>query len=68
VGWQAGNCESPRQGRRCLCRLAWELSADSFGRRQRLYEPAFGEVMVSGADAHYDKSNALAMVNKLIGV
>jgi aromatic ring hydroxylase len=53
-----------------LCRLAWELTADSFGGRQQLYERLHSgspEVIVSGAYQRYDKSKGIAMVNKLIG-
>ena len=53
-----------------LCRLAWELTADSFGGRQQLYERLHSgspEVIISGAYQRYDKSKGIAMVNKLIG-
>ena len=53
-----------------LCRLAWELTADSFGGRQQLYERLHSgspEVIVSGAYQRYDKTKGIAMVNTLIG-
>ena len=53
-----------------LCRLAWELTADSFGGRQQLYERLHSgspEVIVSNAYHRYDKSKAVSMVNRLIG-
>ena len=53
-----------------LCRLAWELTADSFGGRQQLYERLHSgspEVIISGAYQRYDKSKGIAMVNTLIG-
>ena len=53
-----------------LCRLAWELTADSFGGRQQLYERLHSgspEVIVSGAYQRYDKAKGIAMVNTLIG-
>jgi aromatic ring hydroxylase len=53
-----------------LCRLAWELTSDSFGGRQQLYERLHSgspEVIISGAYQRYDKSKGIAMVNKLIG-
>lgn len=53
-----------------LCRLAWELTADSFGGRQQLYERLHSgspEVIVSNAYQRYDKSKGIAMVNRLIG-
>lgn len=53
-----------------LCRLAWELTADSFGGRQQLYERLHSgspEVIVSNAYHRYDKSKGIAMVNRLIG-
>ena len=53
-----------------LCRLAWELTSDSFGGRQQLYERLHSgspEVIISGAYHRYDKSKGIAMVNKLIG-
>jgi aromatic ring hydroxylase len=53
-----------------LCRLAWELTSDSFGGRQQLYERLHSgspEVIITGAYQRYDKSKGTAMVNKLIG-
>jgi aromatic ring hydroxylase len=53
-----------------LCRLAWELTSDSFGGRQQLYERLHSgspEVIITGAYQRYDKSKGIAMVNKLIG-
>ena len=53
-----------------LCRLAWELTADSFGGRQQLYERLHSgspEVIISGAYERYDKSKGIGMVNALIG-
>ena len=53
-----------------LCRLAWELTSDSFGGRQQLYERLHSgspEVIISGAYQRYDKRKAVSMVNKLIG-
>jgi aromatic ring hydroxylase len=53
-----------------LCRLAWELTSDSFGGRQQLYERLHSgspEVIISGAYERYDKSKGIAMVNALIG-
>jgi 4-hydroxyphenylacetate 3-monooxygenase oxygenase component len=53
-----------------LCRLAWELSASSFGGRQQLYERLHSgspEVIVSGAYQRYDKSKGIAMVKQIIG-
>ena len=49
-----------------LCRLAWELTADSFGGRQQLYERLHSgspEVIVSNAYHRYDKTKGIAMVN-----
>jgi aromatic ring hydroxylase len=53
-----------------LCRLAWELTADSFGGRQQLYERLHSgspEAIISGAYQRYDKKKGIAMVNELIG-
>jgi aromatic ring hydroxylase len=53
-----------------LCRLAWDLTIDSFGGRQQLYERLHSgspEVLVSAAYQNYDKSKGIAMVNQLIG-
>lgn len=53
-----------------LARLAWELTGDSFGGRQQLYERLHSgspEVIVASAYARYDKSAGVAMVHKLIG-
>jgi 4-hydroxyphenylacetate 3-monooxygenase oxygenase component len=53
-----------------LCRLAWELTADSFGGRQQLYERLHSgspETIISAAYHRYDKSKGIAMVNRLIG-
>jgi aromatic ring hydroxylase len=52
-----------------LCRLAWELTSDSFGGRQQLYERLHSgspEVIITGAYQRYDKSKGIAMVNRLI--
>lgn len=52
-----------------LCRLAWELTADSFGGRQQLYERLHSgspEVTIANAYHRYDKSNAVRMVNQLL--
>ena len=53
-----------------LCRLAWELTADSFGGRQQLYERLHSgspEVTVAASYLRYDKSKAIDMVHRLIG-
>ncbi len=53
-----------------LARLAWELTGDSFGGRQQLYERLHSgspEVIVAGAYLRYDKSKGIEMVHKLIG-
>ena len=53
-----------------LCRLAWELTSNSFGGRQQLYERLHSgspEVIITGAYQRYDKSKGITMVNKLIG-
>ena len=53
-----------------LCRLAWELTGDSFGGRQQLYERLHSgspEVIISGAYQRYNKSKGIDMVHRLIG-
>jgi 4-hydroxyphenylacetate 3-monooxygenase oxygenase component len=53
-----------------LCRLAWELTSDSFGGRQQLYERLHSgspEVLITGAYQRYDKRKAVAMVKSIIG-
>ena len=53
-----------------LCRLAWELSASSFGGRQQLYERLHSgspEVITTNAYHRYDKAKGIAMVNRIIG-
>lgn len=51
--------------RQRLCKLAWELTGDSFGGRQQLYERLHSgspEVIVAGVYKMYDKSDAIALV------
>jgi aromatic ring hydroxylase len=52
-----------------LCRLAWELTADSFGGRQQLYERLHSgdpATIVAAVYQRYDKRNAVDMVKRLL--
>lgn len=52
--------------RQRLCKLAWELTGDSFGGRQQLYERLHSgspEVIVASVYKMYDKSDAIALVD-----
>lgn len=52
--------------RQKLSKLAWELTGDSFGGRQQLYERLHSgspEVIVATVYKMYDKKNAIAMVD-----
>ena len=51
--------------RQRLSKLAWELTGDSFGGRQQLYERLHSgspEVIVATVYKMYDKSDAIALV------
>lgn len=54
-----------------LCKLAWELTCDSFAGRQQLYERLHsGEpgTIATAVYQQYDKSNAIEMVGRLLGI
>jgi 4-hydroxyphenylacetate 3-monooxygenase len=52
-----------------LSKLAWELTGDSFGGRQQLYERLHSgdpNTIQAGVYQRYDKTTAVAMVNRLL--
>jgi 4-hydroxyphenylacetate 3-monooxygenase oxygenase component len=52
-----------------LCRLAWELTADSFGGRHQLYERLHSgdpATIIAAAYQRYDKTNAVESVSRLL--
>jgi 4-hydroxyphenylacetate 3-monooxygenase/anthranilate 3-monooxygenase (FAD)/4-hydroxyphenylacetate 3-monooxygenase len=52
-----------------LCRLAWELTADSFGGRHQLYERLHSgdpATIIAAVYQRYDKENAVDIVNRLL--
>jgi 4-hydroxyphenylacetate 3-monooxygenase len=58
------------QQRSQLCKLAWDLTGETFGGRQQLYERLHSgdpEVVVRGVYGRYDKSVATSMVSQLLG-
>jgi 4-hydroxyphenylacetate 3-monooxygenase oxygenase component len=53
-----------------LCKLAWDLTGDSFGGRQQLYERLHSgdpDVVMRGVYQRYDIAPAVAMVERLLG-
>jgi len=55
--------------RQKLCKLGWELTGDSFGGRQQLYERLHSgspDMITSNVYRLYDKTNAVAMVERLL--
>ena len=61
--------DTDARSRQKICKLAWELTGDSFGGRQQLYERLHSgspEMIVSNVYRQYDKSNAVAMVKRLL--
>jgi 4-hydroxyphenylacetate 3-monooxygenase/anthranilate 3-monooxygenase (FAD)/4-hydroxyphenylacetate 3-monooxygenase len=54
-----------------LCKLAWELTGDGYGRRQQLYERLHSgdpAMMVAGAYRRFDVGPGVAMVNRLLAM
>jgi 4-hydroxyphenylacetate 3-monooxygenase/anthranilate 3-monooxygenase (FAD)/4-hydroxyphenylacetate 3-monooxygenase len=52
-----------------LCRLAWELTADSFGGRHQLYERLHSgdpATIIAAVYQRYDKTKAVEMVKRLL--
>ena len=52
-----------------LCRLAWELTGDSFGGRQQLYERLHSgdpATIIAAVYQRYDKTNAVDIVKRLL--
>jgi aromatic ring hydroxylase len=52
-----------------LSRLAWELTADSFGGRQQLYERLHSgdpATIIAAVYQRYDKTNAVDIVKRLL--
>jgi aromatic ring hydroxylase len=52
-----------------LCRLAWELTADSFGGRHQLYERLHSgdpATIIAAAYQRYDKTKAVESVSRLL--
>ncbi len=52
-----------------LCRLAWELTGDSFGGRQQLYERLHSgdpAMIIAAVYQRYDKTNAIDIVTRLL--
>jgi aromatic ring hydroxylase len=61
--------ELPALDRAKLCRLAWELTADSFGGRHQLYERLHSgdpATIVAAVYQRYDKKNAVDIVKRLL--
>ena len=59
----------PALDRAKLCRLAWELTADSFGGRHQLYERLHSgdpATIIAAVYQRYDKKNAVDMVSRLL--
>jgi 4-hydroxyphenylacetate 3-monooxygenase len=57
--------------RQRLCKLAWELTGDSFGGRQQLYERLHSgspEAVIANVYHRYDTTNAVQMVEKLLSL
>jgi aromatic ring hydroxylase len=55
--------------RQKICKLAWELTGDSFGGRQQLYERLHSgspDMLMGNVYRQYDKSNAISMVKELL--
>jgi len=53
-----------------LSKLAWEMTGDSFGSRQLLYERLHSgdpNTLLAAVYARYDQSRSVAMVNRLLG-
>jgi aromatic ring hydroxylase len=53
-----------------LCKLAWDLTGDSFGGRQQLYERLHSgdpEAVMRTVYQRYDVAPAVAMVERLLG-
>jgi len=54
-----------------LCKLAWDLSGDSFGSRQRLYDRLHSgapEVMVAGAYHQFDLQRGIRAIAQLLSL
>ena len=61
----------PARTRMRLCKLAWDLTGDSFGARQQLYERLHSgdpAAIVAGVYAQYDKTEAIAQVQRLLAL